>query len=671
MVLVLLLHRRLVSLLLLVMLAFAKIGSISIDRPKLIDRWVSCIGEIVQTNADRFRHELNVYRLDDRAEASEGKYFEHDLLDRLLPLVVSLPGVKPFTINLAPYERTVSYNHRNLVLVLLERLHQLEQHLPALVAKNVEQGGYFLLLLVPGRSGSNTTGEFEENNIEQAATATFRLLWSVRIHNVLLVVEQRGATTDRRVDLLAYEAYGPGCCGCSRPKLLTQYSTAGKLSNSSVKLYDRFERNLYGCQLRIACFERAPFLQFVSPVNGTTRPTSLSSTTRPRLAGIEGSLVELLAAHLNFRIAVVQPTDGHTWGRIYPNGTATGALGLLLDGTVHMTVGGYFPYPALLAATTQTHNYYMADLVLAVPEELAHLSPFEQLVKPFQPVIWAVVAVELLLGFVALRRTATLHFWRTFIGESMPERTMPHRTVARYLLLLWILHSTLLRECYKGSLVGFLTEPNPLNDIHSLEALVQSGYQFAMTETIYHKVFDESSHHRLAPDRVLLIKSAGQKALFEHTIRTRDRYAFTYTREEIIKFNSRNRTDINYRTSDETLLTFHFAMYFKRSSPIAAACDWYIRRIVATGFINRWYQQNLDLRFVRPTLANTGQAEVLQMHHLYGSYLLLLVGLLLSTGIFTLELLWARIGRSERPHYPYLHELKQYPTHSRKRFLKG
>ncbi|XP_035910332.1 uncharacterized protein LOC118511212 [Anopheles stephensi] len=616
----------------------------------VVERWVSCIGAIVQRHADIVRHELNAYTLSD---SMAGSWFRDDLFDRLLPLVTGAAhrdnsnGGSFFTFNLARYERTVDYNQNNLVLVLMDDLQQFAAHLPALVAKNVEQRGYFLLLVVP-TLGSVT---------EQAQIADlFRRLWDVRIHNVVLAIGYRDKDL---IDLHVYDPYGPGCCECSRPKVLAQCRD-GQLLNGTAPLYDRFERNLYGCQLRVACFERAPFMRFVnggSPNNTTASSTQLS---HQRLAGIEGNLVELLARHLNFRVTVVQPTDGKLWGRIYHNGSANGALGLLLGDAVHMTVGGYFPYPMLLATTTQSRNYYMTDLVLAVPEALETVSPLEQLLKPFQLTIWLVVALELVLGFAALRPYAvSLNFWRAFIGESLPGPATPRRTQTRFVLVLWIIHCTLLRECYKGSLVGYLTEATPLNDIHSLAVLLQAGYRFAMTETIYHKVFDESQY-QLGEDRVRLFKPADGAALLEQTIRTGERVALAYTREEIIKFNERNRSDLNYRTSDEKLLTFHFAMYFKRSSPIAGAFDWYIRRVQATGFISRWHHENLDLRFERPTLAHNGQAEVLQVHHLLGSYLLLLAGLTIATLIFTLELLCAQRKRTQsvaRNRYPYVHEL--------------
>uniref|UniRef100_A0A182QWW5 Putative ionotropic receptor ligand binding domain-containing protein n=1 Tax=Anopheles farauti TaxID=69004 RepID=A0A182QWW5_9DIPT len=602
-----------------------------------VEEWVSCVTEVLQPNAATVRHQLNVYGLNRAAEGT----FQRDLLDQLLP-ALSANGSQ-FSVNLAPYPRTVSYNQRNFVLILLQDVRDFLAHLPALVRKNVELRGYFLLLLVPGAIA-----------VEPVLMGSLmRRLWSVRIHNVLLAIGL-GA---HRIDLHGYDPYGPGCCDCSRPVRLDRcHGGVLERGHRSMPLYDRFPRNLYGCRLRIACFERAPFMQFVN------------TTTSRRLTGIEGSLVELMADRLNFRVSVVQPMDGRVWGRIYPNGTADGAMGLLMDGAVHLTLGGYFPYPKLLTNTTQSHNYYTTDLVLAVPEALATFSPLEQLLKPFQLTIWVLVAVELVVGFVTLRPAAVVfNFWRTFVGESVANGG-PRRATARFVLLLWILHSTLLRECYKGSLVGYLTEPNPLNDIHSLAVLLASGYRLAMTENVYHKVFDGAPHHHQLSDRsqLLLIEPADGLALLERTIRTRDRLALAYTREEIIKFNERNRTVLNYRTSDEQLLTFHFAMYFKRSSPMAAVFDWYIRRVVATGFVVRWHRIHLDMRFQRPTLAATGQAEVLHVRHLLGSYLLLLGGLSLATLAFTCEVAWVRWWWprpvSTGHHYPYLHELRQcYP----------
>uniref|UniRef100_A0A182MZS0 Ionotropic glutamate receptor L-glutamate and glycine-binding domain-containing protein n=1 Tax=Anopheles dirus TaxID=7168 RepID=A0A182MZS0_9DIPT len=604
------------------------------------EEWVSCVNAVLDPNAATVKYQLNVYALAGTATGTVDA-FRRDLLDRLLPPLMANGSL--FSVNLAPYARTVSYNQRNLVLIVMEDVRDVLAHLPTLVAKNVESRGYFLLLLVPGGGGLELTADL------------MRRLWDVRIHNVLLAHGR-----PHWIDLVGYDAYGPRCCECSRPIVLDR-CRAGALErgHARTRLYDRFARNLHGCRLRIACFERAPFMQFVSASDGGP----------PRLAGIEGSLVELLAERLNFRVEVVQPVDGRLWGRIYPNGTADGAMGLLVDGAVHLTLGGYFPYPKLLTTTTQSHNYYTTDLVLAVPEALATFSPLEQLLKPFQPAIWVLVAVELAAGLATLRPpSVALSFWRAFVGESLPVE--PRRAVHRLVLLLWLLQSTLLRDCYKGSLVGYLTEPSPLNDIHSLAVLLAAGYRFAMTDTIYHKVFDGTQYRLADTARLRLFAPADGTALLERTIRTRDRLALAYTREEIVKFNERNRTALNYRTSDERLLTFHFAMYFKRSSPLAATADWYIRRVLASGFVMHWHHQHLDLRFQRPTLATAGQAEVLHVRHLLGGYLLLLGGLSLATAVFTCEMVWVRWWRPlRRPvttarRYPYVRELWQcYPRH--------
>ncbi|KFB41835.1 AGAP013154-PA-like protein [Anopheles sinensis] len=582
-----------------------------------IKSWATCSYEVILRSSAAAKHQVNAYTLD----PSSG--FGMEVLDMLLP---ALENNGSYSVNLAAYPTTIDYNQRNFVLIVTDSLASFDEHLGPMIDKNVEFRGYFLLLV------------YSSSYDASVAKVQYILerLWDFRVHNVLLALESSSNVRDDEangIDLVSYTPYGPGCCGCARPYIVDR-CIDGRLSNGTAALFDRFERNLYGCQLRIAAFERPPFMKF-------------SNDTPPKLSGIEGDLIELLAQKLNFTVAIVEPPDGHVWGRIYPNGTTNGAMKLLMEGRVHLTLGRYFPYPRLLANTTQSHSYYIADLVLAVPEALVPVTPLEQLLKPFRWKIWLMLALELVLGFGALfvltcvippafhyPRRIALDYWRTFLGESLP--ILPRVARTRFMLMLWILHTMLLRECYKGALVGFLTEPTPLNDIHSIDALLDAGYRFAMTETVYHKVFHESSK---IDHRLVLVEPADGQYLLQRTLQLGERLAIANTREEIALFNGRNRSIINYRTSDEKLLTFHFCMYFKRSSPVVTAFDWYIRRILATGYITRWYTTSVDTQFLRPTLANSGQAEVLSMRHLQGCYVLLLAGLIVSAFTFTLELL--------------------------------
>ncbi|XP_049538559.1 uncharacterized protein LOC125952831 [Anopheles darlingi] len=587
--------------------------------------WSGCTGAIMERFAtDRTGApntdggwQLNAFGMDSRNPS----YFQRDLFDRLLPRLRPVP----VSVNLAPYESTVDYNPRQqLVLIVIDKQSLAaftRTHLPRLVAKNVEFRGYFLLLLLHRDATTN------DDDVVKA----LERLWWYRIYNVVLLVVAPGDTTGyrhrHRIHLIAYRPYGPGgCCECIRPLRIGQ-CVDGRLQQphgAGAFPYARFERNFYGCQLRIASFERIPFMQF-------------GRASGIELGGIEGRLLQLLAGKLNFSATIVQPPDdGQVWGRIYPNGTADGALRLVVDGTAHLALGGYFPYPALLATTTQSYSYYISDFVLAVPEALATAtSPFEQLLKPFRWPIWTLIGTELTIGLGLWPWPLTL--WRALLGDSLPRSSLCPVAGGRVraLFALWLLHATVLRESYKGSLVGYLTAAAPLADISSLRVLVDAGYRLAMTEELLHQVFEGR-----APPRLLLFEPGAGPALLERILRDRERTAVVYTREEIIAINQRDRATINFRLSDEKLLSFHFSMYFKRSSPLTGAFNWYIRRVLAAGFVSRWHADMLDRRFLRPTLTDGGQAVevvVLTLDHLASAYLLLAAGLLAATVAFTLE----------------------------------
>lgn len=394
-------------------------------------------------------------------------------------------------------------------------------------------------------------------------------------------------------------------------------------------------RDLHGCSLRIATFTRLPFIEVVN------------EGERLQLGRVEGQLLETIATRMNFSIEVMVPTDGHTWGRLFSNGSGLGAMGLVVRNEADCTIGGYVPYPLLLEFLSASFGYYMTDFVFVVPEELAEVSSLEQFVNPLGAWIWIGMVVVLGTAYVvivALSCPMVGHFsdhpvltlYRTTLGDSLPS--IPRGNFFRFLLFLLLYYNLVIRESYKGSMISHLTEKRHLNDISTLQAMVTGGYRFAVTESLYDLLFEET--FRLDGTVILLTDDEYSRG-FEQVIRYRRRIALISIPEEIVDFNRRHPESLNFRVSGEKIMIFHYSVYFRRSSPMVRDFDRLLQRMMAGGLVAKWYSELMNRRYQATTLDDE-PAMVLTNGHLFSGYIFLAIGLGVATLTFSVEVVSER-----------------------------
>ena len=242
------------------------------------------------------------------------------------------------------------------------------------------------------------------------------------------------------------------------------------LSSSRGFNYDRLNytifntlRNFNQCPLSVAVVETEPFVI-------VNRSTPVWSVT-----GIDVDILNMLSKRLNFRYKLVFPPENESRGLIYPNGTVTGAMGLVLDHKADITIGAYQLNSERSSLMQPSFVYLHTGLRFAIqpPQDLN--SPLKHLIGPFKMDLWIFLGGMLVTGNLVIfglklsppsfrrfmigghvNRTPTLNMWNVFLGNAIVFWNGQDRralsTFAKTLFVIWSLGCLILRNSYQGSL---------------------------------------------------------------------------------------------------------------------------------------------------------------------------------------------------------------------------
>ncbi|XP_042859276.1 probable glutamate receptor, partial [Penaeus japonicus] len=149
------------------------------------------------------------------------------------------------------------------------------------------------------------------------------------------------------------------------------------------------EMSLSGTHLRVAAGLWVPFITFQDHEDGTF-------TT----SGLLMDFMDIFARKLNFTFSVIKSVDGE-WGRLLPNGSTTGMIGMCQRKEVDMALGPF----SLTYKRSQIIDYSVPlyidsfGIFLPRPRKERDLAGF---VKPFAWQVWvaliALMALSMFLG---------------------------------------------------------------------------------------------------------------------------------------------------------------------------------------------------------------------------------------------------------------------------------
>ncbi len=255
-------------------------------------------------------------------------------------------------------------------------------------------------------------------------------------------------------------------------------SFTGNFMSSNAITFTQKLKNLNGRTLVAAYI---PFKPYVVMWKG-------KGSENEALSGVQISLLQEISARENVTFIYNGNLKTSGFGNLFPNGSWTGLVGELVDGSAELT-------PAL-AATLQrqpilgfTTPAYAAPIVFCIkaPKEGRQ---WEALVYPLSTLVWSLTLITFLIfvflfvfkfkiernaypeyssGTLKFILMVSLRLYTILLDQPSPA---PKRNISKFIIFLWIFFCYMIGQAYKANLVGFLTFtekqsiPTSFQDLH-------------------------------------------------------------------------------------------------------------------------------------------------------------------------------------------------------------
>ncbi|XP_064083571.1 glutamate receptor ionotropic, delta-2-like isoform X2 [Macrobrachium nipponense] len=338
--------------------------------------------------------------------------------------------------------------------------------------------------------------------------------------------------------------------------------------------------------------------------------------------GIFIEFMDMFAQKLNFTYSLVEAADGE-WGRILPNGSTTGMIGLC-----HRRV-----WIALSLAV-------LGSMVLGVAmrwfvQQWGPLKSGHNL-QEFRGKTWPLLTFEP----VWLIRLLLLE------GVEIP----PMILTGRLFMGTWMLATLILSSAYQGVLTSLLAVPKVVIPVDSLQDLVNYGKIPWANEygTSLHQFFGDakSGIYKTINDKAFLVTACYDE---RHRMKV-EKFAILcdfFSMKKIISDDYSETGQCNYYIAKESIWASSFAFAFPKNSSIIPHFDKLVTMMKEGGLISRYRQQltsNATACMVKPGKEDGISTLVLSLSDFGGIFLLCLGGLVLGAILLTGELAtsWAK-----------------------------
>ncbi|XP_030379257.1 uncharacterized protein LOC115627656 [Scaptodrosophila lebanonensis] len=418
--------------------------------------------------------------------------------------------------------------------------------------------------------------------------AALQLLWQLSVVNVAVVL----GSSDQELLMATYFPFDlEHGCQVIRAKVINRFdATRGSWKNRI--FYPRKLFNLHGCSLICATWPDMPYL--VRETDGS-------------FVGIEGELLQFLAQNLNFSLGVYWMDKAQVLATFNESGWI---FEKIFNGLADYSLGGFHHKPANLEAAaadavpySQSTYYFMSHIMLVTNLPGAY-SAYEKLAFPFRPMLWWCIVLVLMLGcFIVLLvhlSARTRHFllgphnqtpfYNLFViaaGASLPVRPLPRRNFARFLLILWLLATFILRSAYQSGMYQLLRDNQLRNPPRTIAAVLAQQYTIQLTPENTRFL---SSLPELPPQQLHNLTGSELQSFsgLAASSGTEKRLAIITPYEYFGYFRKLNSLSRRLHVVPERIFTQQLSFYVRRRSHLVGMFDNQIRRAHEHGFMQHW-----------------------------------------------------------------------------------
>lgn len=353
------------------------------------------------------------------------------------------------------YIKELPGRKRRNSVIFIETIDGFREMLKKVSPGNHRMTGLFVAVL--------TNGEIAE--IEYI----FKMFWSLQIFNVIVIFEDDNSS----VIVKTFMPFSGGICNDTSPITINEFRD-GKFVNGTENLFPKKFSNMHNCPLRVATSNESVPYVIVRDSNGTFE-----------YSGRDIDLLNTLAEDLKFTIEYTfVGLEGFSY---------EGPLQALKSGAADLAIADLWLKPKRLEFLDSTMPYNINHLVFVIPPGLT-LTAYEKLIFPFHFSLWIAILSCFIVGLLVIcvikhcpKAVKTFVFGTRvnhpslnmlvgFIGGT--QKVLPRRNFARFLLMMFLLYSLVIRTVYQASYYH-LQQSNACHKIvETIDEMIEKKFTF-------------------------------------------------------------------------------------------------------------------------------------------------------------------------------------------------
>lgn len=362
---------------------------------------------------------------------------------------------------------TIVGRRKRYVIIAIEHFEHFSEIYSKMLPRYFRFSGLYLIVLLQG-----AFVEIQE---------IFGLLWKLQIYNANVMFADELGT----VFVQTFMPFKSFNCSDTSPKLLDKF-VGGKFLKGTRNFFPEKMKNLSNCPVRIS-------------VSNTTEPfviTRYSEHSGYNISGLDVSLIDTLSASMNFKVNYSFIGDV---GHLLENGTGIGPLKALMDDKADISVSGWLVKASRAKFFDSSSTYTSGEIKFLVPP-VGDLTALEKLIFPFSPSSWIMISscflIGMLLIFTVKRKANELqnfvfgkgvkspffNLYIAFIGGN--QKILPRRNFARYLLMMFLMYSLVIRTLYQGSYYQLMQSSKQFDEIETIDEMIRKNFKFFVPEGI-------------------------------------------------------------------------------------------------------------------------------------------------------------------------------------------
>ncbi|XP_055910518.1 uncharacterized protein LOC129944881 [Eupeodes corollae] len=498
-----------------------------------------------------------------------------------------------------------------------------------------ERHFYFLIILTK-----------HTHNLGNVIEDIFKLCYQFNVIDVILIVKH---PTDG-VCMFTYMLYSTNACRTVQPILYLRLKDNRELDNLKTIFPEKLN-NFFGCPVKVAGRKLGPFLDLRGNKNN---PQPVGSWEN--LSGVEGLLIRELASALNFQLQLLPFPKSRSY---IENLTCYGSFLELQNGNADLAIGGFGGSDPSRWLFTPSIVYHSSPFVYVVRAK--ELSAIGRLAKPFSIQLWIALVGVLAIGFsfiIILRfmnpvttqyilgdknDAPTLNFFAIILGYPVNRTPLANRNFARYILLLLLILTLVIRNAYQGSLYEAILRDGFVRIPSGLKEIVKWNYKILISPEV-------DKFNAYPKDLTITVPVGGYLARIKILEKIEGRYASAILRESFIDYMNKNQWKRNNLfMNNEVIIMYHFVMFFPKNSIYVATFDKKLRLLIYGGITNKLKHNNLTseaaLRSIRRSQPPREPLGNRRLRAMYDIYICMKV---IAIFVFFLELMSVRCDKLYR-----------------------